>query len=136
LISYQQTLAITDLLLEQMSVIELVDETLAAFLRYEGLLGNAVLFFFRELLRKDPRLAATQTALQQAKLCIEVQNLQATIADLRAQQDKYPVLSEHIEQQVRGLQQWQMQRESLLRFASRFESWRQEIVAWAEDKYN
>jgi serine/threonine protein kinase len=135
LISYQQTLAMTDLLLEQMSAIAPVDEGVAAFLRYEGLLGNAVLFFFRELLRKDPRLAATQTALQQAKLCIEVQNLQATIADLRVQQDKYPVRSEQIEQQVRGLQQWQTQHESLLRFASQFESWRPEIVAWAEDIY-
>ncbi|OQY51753.1 MAG: hypothetical protein DRR08_08625 [Candidatus Parabeggiatoa sp. nov. 2] len=51
------------------------------------------------------------------------------------QQDKYPVFSEQIEQQVRGLQQWQMQHESLLRFASQFESWRPEIVAWAEDIY-
>jgi hypothetical protein len=33
-----------------------LDDTLAEFLRFEGLLGEAVLFFFRELVRKDDRL--------------------------------------------------------------------------------
>ena len=50
LISYQQRLAITDLLLEQMHTIEPVDERLSTFLRHQDLLGHAVLFFFRELL--------------------------------------------------------------------------------------
>ncbi len=135
LISYQQRLAITDLLLEQMHTIEQVDERLSTFLRHQDLLGHAVLFFFRELLRQDQRLAATQTALQQTKLCIDVQNLQATIDDLKTQQQKYPLLSEPIEQQLQCLQQWQSHHESLLQFASRFESWQQEIVAWANEVY-
>lgn len=135
LISYQKTLAITDLVLEQMCTIKPVEETLAAFLRYEDLLGQAVLFFFRELLRQDQRLKDTQTALQQAKLCIDVQNLQATIEDFKATQAKYPALSEHIEQQLHALQQWQTHHEPLQRFAARFETWQQEIIAWAKDIY-
>ncbi|RKZ74758.1 MAG: hypothetical protein DRR19_29865, partial [Candidatus Parabeggiatoa sp. nov. 1] len=53
LISYRDSFAITDLVLAQMQRITPVDETLAAFLRYDGLLGDGVLFFFRELLRQD-----------------------------------------------------------------------------------
>ena len=135
LISSQQRLAITDLLLQQMHAISPVDETLAAFLRHQDLLGHAVLFFFRELLRQDPRLAATQTALQQAQLCVEVQHLQATIDDLKTQQQKYPLLSEPIEQQLQCLQQWQTDHEPLLQFARRFESWQQDILAWANEVY-
>jgi hypothetical protein len=56
LISYRDTSAITDLVLEQMQHITPVDDTLAAFLRHDGQLGDGVLFFFRELIRKDDRL--------------------------------------------------------------------------------
>ncbi|HEC85860.1 MAG: hypothetical protein DRR08_10330 [Candidatus Parabeggiatoa sp. nov. 2] len=64
LISYRDTLAISDLVLEQMRRIAPVDDTLAAFLCFDGLLGDAVLFFFRELIRQDERLEKTQAALQ------------------------------------------------------------------------
>jgi tetratricopeptide (TPR) repeat protein len=143
LISYQETLAITDVVLAQMHSIAPVDETLAAFLRYEGLLGHAVLFFFRELLRQDPRLEATQTALQQAKLCLEVRNLQAQLQTtedniVTALKDHSPNLVE-LAQQRDHLQQvqtaWQTHHEPLLRFANRFESWHNEIVAWAKEVY-
>jgi len=143
LICYQETLAITDVVLAQMHSIAQVDETLAAFLRYEELLGQAVLFFFRELLRQDPRLEATQTALQQAKLCMEVRNLQA---QLQTTEDNIvTALKEHSPNLVElalqrdHLQQvqtaWQTHHEPLQRFASRFESWHNEIVAWAKEVY-
>ncbi len=45
-----------------MEKIEPVDDNLAAFLRFNGLLGDSVLFFFREQFRKDARIQATQTA--------------------------------------------------------------------------
>jgi hypothetical protein len=77
LISYRDTSAITDLVLEQMQRITPLDDTLAAFLRFDGQLGDGVLFFFRELIRKDDRLEKTQAALQREGLC-----LRATITRL------------------------------------------------------
>ncbi|KHD08021.2 hypothetical protein PN36_24895 [Candidatus Thiomargarita nelsonii] len=73
LIGHRDTLTLTEIVLEQMQRIAPVDKTLAAFLRYDDLLGNAVLFFFREQLRQDDRLEKTQTALQQEGLCLDVQ---------------------------------------------------------------
>jgi tetratricopeptide (TPR) repeat protein len=79
LISYQDSPAITDLLLEQMQGIVPVDETLLAFLRSDELLGKAMRFFFHDIVRKDDRVCKTQAALQQEGLCIEVRILQTAI---------------------------------------------------------
>ncbi len=145
LISYRNTLAITDTVLEQMQRIAPIDDTLAAFLRYEELLGNAILFFFRELLRKDERqrLQKTQMALQQEGLCIEMQTLQTTIQT--AQQDLAKAAAEQstqlveIAQHLQQLQQtqlvWQTNHQSLSRFAQRFENRTAEILAWAKEVY-
>ncbi len=75
LINYQGSIAITELILEKISPL---DDTLAEFLRHEELLGKAMLFFFRELMRKDDRLYKTQAALQRENLFLEVKNLQAS----------------------------------------------------------
>ena len=50
LINYHASNNLTQLILEKISPL---DDTLADFLRYEDLLGKAILFFFRELMRKE-----------------------------------------------------------------------------------
>ena len=135
LISHRETLAISDLILAQMEKIEPVDDTLAEFLRFKGLLGDSVLFFFREQFRQDARIQATQTALQQERLCIDVKNIQATLADLKSTQAKHPFLSEHIALQVQYLEQWQVQHEQLLEFQNRFAHQLDEVLDWARDVY-
>jgi serine/threonine protein kinase len=117
-----------------MEKIEPVDDTLAAFLRFNGLLGDSVLFFFREQFRKDARIQATQTALQQERISIDVKNIQATLDDLKSTQEKYPFLNE-IAQQVQHLEQWQVQHEQLLVFQNRFAEQLDEVLDWAKDVY-
>ena len=134
LIGHRKNGAISDLILAQMAQIEPVDDTLAAFLRFNGLLGDSVLFFFREQFRKDARIRATQTALQQEHLCIDVKNIQATLEDLKSTQEKYPFLSE-VAQQVEHLQEWQVQHEQLLGFQNRFADQLDEVLDWARDVY-
>jgi len=134
LIGHRKNLAISDLILAQMAQIEPVDETLAAFLRFNSLLGDSVLFFFREQFRKDARIRATQMALQQEHLCIDVKNIQATLDDLKSTQKKYPFLSE-IAQQVQHLEDWQVQHEQLLGFQNRFADQLDEVLDWAGDVY-
>ncbi|RKZ73618.1 MAG: hypothetical protein DRQ57_13780 [Gammaproteobacteria bacterium] len=72
LVHEQGSLAITDLVLEQIAP---VDDTLAEFLRYEELLGNAILFFLRELIRQDPRTKTTLETLQREGLWADVRDI-------------------------------------------------------------
>jgi hypothetical protein len=69
LVGDQTTDSITGLILEQVGPL---DETLAAFLAHDELLGNAVLFFFREKIRQDERVEKSLAALQREGLLTEV----------------------------------------------------------------
>jgi len=143
LIGHRDTLTITELVLEQMQRIAPVDHTLAAFLRYDDQLGNAVLFFFRELIRQDDRLGKTQTALQQEGLCLDVQTLQAKLKSaeeniLKAIKDNSPNLVEFAQQRDQLIQvqtAWQNRHDQLIRFQSRFETRTDEILAWVQEVY-
>jgi len=81
LIHHQGADAITDLILEQIAPL---DETLAAFLRYDELLGNAVLFFFRERIRKDSRVETSLAALQREGLWADVREIKVAQKQLAA----------------------------------------------------
>jgi len=143
LISYRDTFAITDLVLAQMQHIEPVEDTLAAFLRYDGLLGDGVLFFFRELIRTDDRLEKTQAALQREGLYIEVRNLQMALKQAednltQAIAQKSPDLGQ-LALQLQNWQQteivWQTRHEQLIRFTEHFDNQLGEMLAWAKAVY-
>jgi len=142
-ISYRDSFAITDLVLAQMRHIAPVDDTLAAFLSFNDLLGDAVLFFFRELIRKDERLDKTQAALQREGLCIDVRNLQTAIKTVhddfnQAAANQSTNLVE-LAQQLQYLQQtetaWNARHEQLIRFSQRFENQLTELLGWAQAVY-
>ncbi|RKZ81803.1 MAG: hypothetical protein DRR19_21665, partial [Candidatus Parabeggiatoa sp. nov. 1] len=142
-ISYRDTFAITDLVLAQMQQMAPVDDTLAAFLRYDNLLGDAILFFFRELIRQDERLDKTQAALQREGLCVQVRNLQTAVKTAeenltQAMQDKSANLIQ-IAQQLHHLQQtetaWQARHQQLIRFSHRFENQLAQLLTFAQDVY-
>jgi len=147
LINYREPLAITDIALEQMQpLVPVVHDTLAAFLRYEELLGNAILFFFREQLRKDDqqRLQKTQTALQQKGFCVEMQRLHSAIQT--AQQNLNRAIAEQtgniveLAQKIQQLQKtqltWETSHQSLIRLAPCFGNRTAEILAWAKNVYS
>ena len=135
LVSHRQNLAITDVVLEQMQRVETVDEHLAAFLRFDGLLGDSVLFFFRELIRQDPRLKDTQNALQQEHICLELEHIQEAIADLKALQAKSSFLFDpHRLQHFETIEaSWQTHHQHLLRFQNRFENQLDKVLNWVQD---
>ncbi|RKZ54045.1 MAG: hypothetical protein DRR16_06150 [Candidatus Parabeggiatoa sp. nov. 3] len=143
LISYRDSFAITDLVLAQIQHIEPVDDSLAAFLRYDGLLGDALLFFFRESIRTDDRLEKTQAALQREGLCIEVRNLQIALKQAeenltQAIAQKSPDLGQ-LALQLQNWQQteiaWQTRHEELIRFTQRFDNQLGKMLAWAKTVY-
>ncbi len=135
LVSHRQSVAITDIVLEQMQSVETVDEHLAAFLRFDGLLGDSVLFFFRELIRQDQRLKDTQNALQQEQICLELQHLQEAIADLKASREKSSILFDpqklqHFETVEAA---WQTHIVQTQRFQNRFENQIDKVLDWVQD---
>jgi len=124
LIGHRETFTITEILLEQMQGIATIDKTLADFLRYDELLGNAVLFFFREQLRQDERLAKTQAALQQEGLCLGMRQIQEAIENLKAQQKissflVNPQQLQHLEQVQNS---WEKRQTQLLHFQKNLET--------------
>ncbi len=76
LLNDQGTLAITDLILAQLP--SALDKRLDGFLRYKDLLGKATLFFFHDLLHKDPRAKTTLETLQRECLLVKVDEIQTT----------------------------------------------------------
>jgi tetratricopeptide (TPR) repeat protein len=140
LISYKDRYAFTDLVLEQMQGIAPLDETLAAFLRYEGQLGDSVLFFIREIIRKDERLKKTQAALLREGLCLEVRKLEESIEHLKAIQENSPFLGEQIAPQLTQLQLaqsiWEIRHDQQIRFSHCFENHLEEMLEWAKDLYS
>ena len=139
LINYQGTIAITDLVIEQIAP---VDDTVADFLCYDGLLGNALLFFFREGIRRDERLKTTQEMLQREGLCVAVQDIQSELKAvegriIEAVKKKSPILAlaQRQDQLIQVETAWQMRHAQLIQFNQRFENQLGELLTWAEAVY-
>jgi formylglycine-generating enzyme required for sulfatase activity len=137
LINYQGTIAITDLVIEQISP---VDDTVADFLRYDGLLGNALVFFFREGIRRDERLKTTQEMLQREGLCVAVQDIQneleaveVRIIEAVKKKSSSLELAQRQDQLIQVETAWQTRHAQLIQFNQRFENQLGELLAWAED---
>ncbi|MCK5522289.1 MAG: tetratricopeptide repeat protein [Thiomargarita sp.] len=139
LINPQKTIAITDLVIEQIAPL---DDLVADFFRYEGLLGNALLFFFRECLRRDERLKTTQALLQREGLCVTVQDIQNELKAVKAQiskalDDDSPITEFALrrDQLKKAEITWQTRHAELIQFNQRFENQLGELLSWAENIY-
>jgi formylglycine-generating enzyme required for sulfatase activity/tetratricopeptide (TPR) repeat protein len=89
IISYQGPMSITDLVLKQLEKLSPSEkchdwDDFVDFMRYQDLLGNAILFFFREQLRQHPRVKDTFAALQRAGLWVDVRDLKTAQQSLTA----------------------------------------------------
>ncbi|KOR30649.1 hypothetical protein TI05_13635, partial [Achromatium sp. WMS3] len=133
LIGTRDNTALTELILQQLHKVVTIDDDLATFLKFKNLLGDSVLYFFRELLRQDERIQRTQNALQQERLCIDVQNIQVTIEELQATQAQYPFLATGIKQQLEYLQHWQTQHEQFIAIHKRFAIQFEQMADWMQD---
>ena len=119
-----------------------MDDLVADFFRYEGLLGNALLFFFRECLRRDERLKTTQALLQREGLCVTVQDIQNELKAVKAQiskalDDDSPITEFALrrDQLKKAEITWQTRHAELIQFNQRFENQLGELLSWAENIY-
>ncbi|MEN8217618.1 MAG: formylglycine-generating enzyme family protein [Pseudomonadota bacterium] len=133
LINYQSTETLTQSVLVELQSLTKVDETLAAFLSYEDLLGKAMLYFFYEIIRKDERVAKTQAALQREGLTLSVQNIETAVKTVhdnfnQAVASQSTQLVE-IAQQLQNIQQaqsaWQTRSQLLSELTAQFSAWRE-----------
>jgi len=76
--------SMTDLVLELVQTQQTLDERVMAFLQFKELLGNALLFFLYEQLRKEPRFQSTLAALQREGLMIEVREIKQIVQTTEA----------------------------------------------------
>jgi len=137
LINYQGTIAITELVIKQIIPLE---DTIAEFLSYEGLLGNALLFFFRERIRRDKRLKTTQAALQREGLCIAIQDIKAELTAIEehiieAIKNRSPINLELVQRQNQLVQiekAWQTRHAEIIQFNQHFENQLGNLLNWAE----
>ena len=133
LINYQGSLAITQSVLAELQSLTKVDDTLAAFLNQDDLLGKAMLYFFHEIIRKDERVAKTQAALQREGLAIQGQNIESALKSAHNNLNQ-AIASQstqilEIAQQLQHLQQaqsaYQTRSELLTQFSQQFPAWRE-----------
>jgi len=105
IISYKGSLSITDLVLQQLPKL---DDELIAFLRYKNLLGNAILFFFLEQLRENPRVKYTLNALQGAGLWADMHKFESAQKNLSTalKRQQAGILRQLYEQKRRIASQW------------------------------
>lgn len=122
LINNQSCSNVSNTLLEEMQKFT-VDDTLAAFLTQNDLLGKAILYFFRDIIRQDDRVAQTKAALEQEGLIKSVQNIETAIEATQNKLDE-AIASQstqltEIAQQLQNLQQVQ----SFTQFTQQFPDW-------------
>jgi len=84
IIHHDGALVITDLVLDQLQSVTTLDATLAAFFRQDELLGNGILFFFRQILHKDAHAEQTLAALQREGLWTDVRDIKTAQENLTA----------------------------------------------------
>jgi|GEM_PF-1553415 len=101
LLSSIQDFEISDFLVRRSHEVVPLDYLMEDFLCFESLLGDAVLFFFRERLRRDPRVERTLGALQREGLWIDLRELCV------AQQTMKERLSSQLEEISKQLQKYQ-----------------------------
>lgn len=86
LVTDHGSLSITELVIDQLYFLEqtrpYLDEQFVAFLRYHDLLGSAILFFLHELLRQEPRVEVTLSALQRQGLWQDVRDLKKSLKEI------------------------------------------------------
>ena len=105
------------------------------FFRNDERLGNAILFFFRELLREDERLAKTQAALQQEGLCLGMRQIQETIEHFKAQQEisSFLVNPEQLQHLEQVQNSWEKRETELLHFQKNLKSSTNDILALVKE---
>jgi serine/threonine protein kinase len=90
--------SMTQLILAQIEVQYQLNPALSAFFQYRELLGNALLFFLHEQLRREPRFENTLAALQREGLLIEVREIKQIVQATEEKFSETTQLSQRLEQ--------------------------------------
>jgi len=132
LINYQGSLAITQSVLAELQSLTKVDDTLAAFLNQDDLLGKAMLYFFHEIIRKDERVAKTQAALQREGLAIQGKNIESALKTahnnlnqaIASQSTQLVEIAQKLQHLQQAQSAYQTRSDLLTQLTQQFSAWR------------
>ena len=126
--------SMTDLVVELVQTQQSLDKRVRAFLQFEELLGNTLLFFLHEQLRKEPRFQSTLSALQREGLIIDVREIKQIVQSTENKLNQALTKKQFGEvaqlgQQLERLQQIESVTQShyaqFIEFSQRFADWAQ-----------
>ncbi|MEK8015502.1 MAG: right-handed parallel beta-helix repeat-containing protein [Candidatus Parabeggiatoa sp.] len=136
------TVTITDLVLELMEAQPSLDEHLVAFFKYKELLGNAILFFLYEQLRKEPRFEKTLSALQREGLLLDVREIKSIVQTTEAKLNEAIATKQYLDvaqlgQYLNNLQQIETVTQThyahFIEFNQRFSGWTELVNVHIEE---
>jgi serine/threonine protein kinase len=117
--------SMTQLILAQIEVQYQLNPALSAFFQYRELLGNALLFFLHEQLRREPRFENTLAALQREGLLIEVREIKQIVQATEEKFSETTQLSQRLErlQEIESITQTHYAQ--FIEFSQQFAQWAQ-----------
>ncbi len=134
--------SMTDLVLELVQTQQNWDKQVRTFLQFKELLGNALLFFLYEQLRKESRFQTTLAALQREGLIIDVREIKNIVQSTKKQLNQAVTKEQFGEVAQLGQQLARLQKvESVtqthyaqfLEFSQRFADWAQLVKFQLEE---
>jgi len=126
--------SMTDLVLELVQTQHSLDESVIAFLQFKELLGNALLFFLHEQLRKTPRFQSTLAALQREGLITDVKEIKQSLQTIKGKYDQ-AVQADDLDKVLELAQQrkqWQQIESVTQTHYAQFFEFCQDFADWAQ----
>ena len=87
-VTVSETNSLTDLILELVQTQQTLEKSVVAFLQFKDLLGNALLFFLHEQLRREPRFQTTLAALQREDLLVDMREVKNIVQSTKDKLNK------------------------------------------------
>ncbi len=133
-VAASETNSLTDLVLELVQTQQTLDKSVVAFLRFKDLLGNALLFFLYEQLRREPRFQTTLAALRRENLLVDMREVKDIVQSTKDKLNQFIASNQFGEVAKLGQQLERLQRlesvtqthyDQFLEFSQRFADWSQ-----------
>lgn len=126
--------SLTDMIVELVQTRQTLDEQVLAFLQFKELLGNALLFFLYEQLRKEPRFQTTLAALQRAGLMVDVHEIKNIVKSTEEKLNQAFAAKKFGElgQLGQQLERWQQVESVMQTHYGQFLEFSQRFADWAQ----
>ncbi|MDM8567079.1 leucine-rich repeat domain-containing protein [Candidatus Halobeggiatoa sp. HSG11] len=126
--------SLTDVIVELVQTQQALDEQVLDFLQFKELLGNAVLFFLYEQLRKEPRFQTTLAALKHDGLMVDVHEIKNIVQSTEDKLNQAFAAKKFAEigQLGQQLEHWQQVESVMQTHYGQFVEFSQQFADWTQ----